>query len=188
MGALPKSRMTVDEFLDWSQLQEGKRYELVNGEIVMMSPETVRHVEVKTEAWLALRNAIGKAGLPCRAFGDGVSVRIGQHILREPDISVQCKRIDRDSLELDEPIVVVEVVSPTSARSDTGTKIAEYFQVESVRHYLIIDPYSDLIIQHSRAEMGIQTSVHRSGSLQLDPPGLSVAIDDLLARHLNEEQ
>ena len=55
MGALPKTRMTVDEYLRWAQTQESGRYELVDGQVVMMSPETVRHVHVKNEAWLALR-------------------------------------------------------------------------------------------------------------------------------------
>jgi Uma2 family endonuclease len=189
MVALPKARMTAEEYLRWSQSQDGGRHELVGGEVVMMSPETVRHVHVKSEAWLALRNAIKRAGVPCQAFADGVSVRIDKHMVREPDISVQCKPADPDALALDAPVIVAEVVSPTSVRSDTGAKVGEYFSIPTLRHYLIIDPFNMFVIRHSRSESTtvIETEVCRSGSLVLDPPGITVAVDELLGPAINQE-
>jgi Uma2 family endonuclease len=183
MVALPKTRMTAKEFLHWSQEQDQGRYELVGGEVVMMSPETVRHVDVKNQAWLTFRNAIEKARLSCRAYGDGVGVRIDQFTVREPDMSIQCRPAPPDSLLLDEPMVVVEVISPTSVRSDTGAKVAEYFKVPSVRHYLIIDPFNSAVIRHSRPDDGevLMTEIHRSGLIVLDPPGLTVRTEDLLS-------
>jgi Uma2 family endonuclease len=187
MVALPKTRMTASEFLHWSQEQEQGRYELVGGEVVMMSPETVRHVDVKNQAWLTFRNAIEKARLSCRAYGDGVGIRIDQFTVREPDMSIQCKPVSPDSLLLDEPVIVVEVISPTSIRSDTGAKIAEYFKVPSVRHYLIIDPFNSAVIRHSRSEVDqvMMTEVHRSGPIVLDPPGVEVRTEDLLRTDSN---
>ena len=189
MGALPKTRMTVDEFLRWVQTQESGRYELIDGEVVMMSPETIRHVRVKAEAWLALRNAIAKAGVSCTAFADGVSVRINDFKLREPDISVQCKPADVDALVLDAPVILAEVVSPTSVRDDTGVKLGEYFGIASLRHYLIVDPYNQFVIRHSRSDVAgrIETEIHRSGAIELDPPGITVEVADLLGPALNHE-
>jgi Uma2 family endonuclease len=187
MGALPKTRMTVDEYLRWSESQGEGRYELVGGEVIMMSPETVRHVAIKNEAWLALRTAIVDAGLACRAYGDGVGILIDDETVREPDITVQCKPADLDSLVLDEPVVVVEVISPSSIRSDTGAKVAEYFRVASVRHYLIIDPFGGSVIKHSRsdADRPILTEIHRSGVIAIDPPGLHVSTESLLGSGAN---
>ena len=181
--------MNVEEFLRWSQSQGSGRYELIDGEVVMMSPETVRHVHIKNEAWLAFRNAIAKAGLPCRAFGDGASVRINDHKLREPDISVQCDVADPDALILDAPIILAEVVSPTSVRDDTGVKVGEYFGLPSLRHYLIIDPFNKFVIRHSRPpETGkIETEICRSGSLVLDPPGIAVTVAELLGPAMTPE-
>jgi Uma2 family endonuclease len=83
---------------------------------------------------------------------------------------------------LDNPVVVIEVVSPSSERSDTGAKVADYFRVSSIRHYLIIDPYGRSVIRHSRpkADGLISTEVHLTGEIKLDPPGLTVAAEDLL--------
>lgn len=181
MAALPKAKMTANEYLQWSADQDEGRFELVDGEVVMMSPETVRHVEVKAEVWLALRRAISKADLSCQAYNDGIGIRIDNETIREPDASVQCGPVDPDALILDKPIVVVEVVSPSSARSDTGAKVAEYFSVDSILHYLIVDPIRHSVVAHSRAHVDatIQTKILNSGRLDLSPPGIALEVADL---------
>lgn len=182
MGALPKSKMTADEYLRWCEAQESGRYELVQGEVILMSPETIRHVEVKNEAWLAFRTALKTAKSNCRAIGDGAGVQIDKSTIREPDIAVQCAPHDLDSVLLNEPVIVVEVVSPSSKRSDTGTKVAEYFPVASIQHYLIIDPYTSTVIHHLRSsdDGDIHTRIFKNGAIELSPPGISVAVSDLL--------
>lgn len=189
MGALPKARMTAAEYLRWSSKQEHGRFELVAGEVVMMSPETIRHIRVKSEAWLAIRNAIRKAGVPCTAYGDGAGVRIDDLTVREPDAAVQCAPADQDSLLLDEPIVVVEVLSPSSTRSDTGAKVLDYFRVASIKHYLIVDPVGAAVIHHRRTGSdSIATDIHRSGSISLDPPGLVVPVAEMLGRDITSAE
>ena len=63
--ALPKARMNVEEFLAWSKRQPDDRYELVDGEIVAMTRDTVRHNRTKAAALRALEDAVRAAGLPC---------------------------------------------------------------------------------------------------------------------------
>lgn len=180
MGALPKTRMTAEEYLRWAEHEDLGRHELVGGEVVMMSPETLRHVRLKNEIWLTLRNALLRAGSSCEAFGDGVGIRIDRHTVREPDASIQCGPVDQDSLLIDDPVVIVEVVSPSSTRSDTGAKVAEYFRVASVRHYLIVDPYGASIIHHAREGDSIRTNILTDGSIELVPPGIAIEVVELL--------
>lgn len=182
MVALPKTRMTSAEYLRWAQMQGDGRFELVGGEVIAMSPETVRHVSIKNEIWLSLRNAIGRGGLSCRAYGDGVGIKIDETTVREPDVSVQCKPLDQDALLLDAPVIVVEVVSLSSVRSDTGAKVAEYFRVPSICHYLIVDPFTLNVIHHARsvADDAIRTSILTSGTIELTPPGFTIQVEELL--------
>jgi Uma2 family endonuclease len=182
MGALPKTKMNVDEYLRWTEAQDTGRFELVQGEVIMMSPETNRHLDVKSEAWLAFRTALKKAKSKCRAIADGAGVRIDQSTVREPDFAVQCAPRDPDSVLLNEPLIVAEVVSPSSKRSDTGSKVAEYFRVASIQHYLIIDPFTSTIILHSRDANGgdLHTRFFKNGEIELTPPGISVSVADLL--------
>ena len=81
----PPGRMTFDEFLAWAMAQPEGRFELVDGKVVAMAPERVAHARLKSEVWLALRDAIKSAGLPCEALPDGMTVKIDEHTAYEPD-------------------------------------------------------------------------------------------------------
>ena len=129
-------RMSADEFVAWAMAQpEGCRYELVAGEIVAMAPERVGHNEGKLEAVVGLRDAIRKAGLPCRAYGDGMAVRVDSHTVYEPDALVHCgERLGPDIVEITDPVIVVEVISPSTHKVDTTQKLGDYFRMPSVQH------------------------------------------------------
>ncbi len=98
-----------------------------------------------------------------------------------PAALVYCgARIDGDQIDVPNPIIVVEVLSPTSEKYDTGAKLAGYFQVPTVRHYLIVDPLGRLIIHHARQDDAtILTRIHTDGAINLTPPGLTLAIADV---------
>jgi Uma2 family endonuclease len=180
--AVPKRRMSVLEFFAWAEKQpEGKRYELVDGEIVAMAPERARHNLVKFAVARALDDAVRAAKLPCTVFTDGMSVVINDHATREPDASVQCGvDIDLNSMILEAALIVVEVVSPTSERSDKSIKLVEYFSVASIQHYLIVFPEERAIVHHRRKDDGIETRIVHDGDLALDPPGMLVPVTALL--------
>lgn len=181
MASAPLKRMTVDEFLAWAETQPGRRFELVHGQPVAMSPERARHAEAKAEIYVALRGALRQASLPCHVLPDGMTVRVDDETAFEPDALVYCgARIDGGRIDVPNPIIVVEVISPSSKEHDTGAKLAGYFQVPSVRHYLIVDPLGRLIIHHGRQDDAtIITRIHIDGAIDLTPPGLSLALVDV---------
>jgi Uma2 family endonuclease len=177
MQTLPSHKMTVDEFLPWAEAQERGRYELHDGEVVIMSPERAGHWKTKGAAFLALREAIRAAGLKCHAVPDGATVRISPRTAFEPDALVYCgDEVGSDSLEVSNPVIVVEVLSPGTQVTDLRDKLRGYFTVPSVYHYLIVDPEKQLIIHHARSQGDVlQTRVLTAGDLLLTPPGLSVS-------------
>jgi Uma2 family endonuclease len=115
MTALPKHRMKVAEFLAWANEQLDSNYELVDGEVVAMAPERLRHILVKAAVYRVLDDAVKAAGLPCTVFPDGAGVVINDNTTRIPDASVQCGvKLNLESMVLEAPLIVVEVVSPSS--------------------------------------------------------------------------
>jgi Uma2 family endonuclease len=158
------------------------RHELVDGEIVAMAPERVRHNLIKASVYRALDDAIRVAKLPCTAFTDGVGVVIDKWTTRIPDASVQCGlEVDLDAMILEAPLIVVEVASPSSERNDLGAKFVEYFSVSSVRHCIIVVPEKGAVVHHRRSEgEDITTHILRDGVLVLEPPGLSIRVAELL--------
>jgi Uma2 family endonuclease len=180
MNVLTKPRMTVDEFLAWAEGRPG-RYELFRGEVYVMSPENVGHTKIKGAIFSALVAAIRKHDLPCHGLTDGPTVRLDEATAYEPDALVYCgQELPPTSLEVPNPVVVVEVLSPSTRRVDGSLKLAGYFQLSSVAHYLIVDPTRPMILHHSRGSGDtIITRVVTAGSITLDPPGIELALADI---------
>ncbi len=181
VGALTRSpHVTADEFLDWvSRLPGGERYELEAGEVVPMSPERANHTRIKYRIWSALSAALDSAGLVnCEVFGDGLGVRIDDTTVYQPDCLIRCGvRLGGSELNVHDPILIVEVVSPTSQARDTSEKLEAYLGLQSVRHYLVVNSNRQGVIVHSRRnDGGIETQIVTSGTLHLDPPGRKVDI------------
>jgi Uma2 family endonuclease len=183
MSAPPTQSMTVEEFLAWAEGRPG-RYELVAGTVYAMSPERALHAETKLRAVNALGEGIRRTGLPCHALPDGMTVRIDDTTAYEPDALIYCgQKLPGDAIEVPEPIVIVEIVSPSTKAYDAGAKLEGYFRLGSVRHYLIVDPNRRRVIQHTRrdGEPTILTAIAAEGDIDLSPPGLRIAVADLFA-------
>jgi Uma2 family endonuclease len=173
-------RMTADEFLLWAEGKEG-RWELHDGVPAMMSPERLLHIRAKARVSFALEDAVRRAKLACEVFVDGVSVRIDAEAIFVPDATVVCgPRRPDDAIAIADPIIVVEVLSPSTAAIDHGRKLSGYFSLKSVQHYLILDPERRVVIHHKRGQGdAIETRVLTNGAARLDPPGFEVAIEAL---------
>jgi Uma2 family endonuclease len=182
MTALPKAKMTVDEFLAWGEDRPG-RYELVAGVVVAMAPEQVQRARTKFAVQNALAEAIRRAGVGCEVFPDGMTVRIEEQTAYEPDALVRCgPPLPDEALEVPDPVIVVEVLSPSTSRHDTGTKLAGYFRVASVQHYLIVDPVRSVLIHHRRSAEIIETRIASEDVLSLDPPGIELVLDKVFGQ------
>ena len=182
MSTSAQRKMTVDEFLIWAAGQDG-RWELYNGVPYAMAPERVGHGKVKFAVQVALLQGIRKAGLPCHMLPDGATVRVSQYVAHEPDALVYCgAELPRDAIEVPEPVIVVEVASPSTRRIDASLKLSGYFGLPSVQHYLIVDPDGPPVLHHRRQADGtILTSIVHDGVLTLAPPGIEVGVGEIFA-------
>jgi Uma2 family endonuclease len=111
----------------------------------------------------------------------GMAVRIDERTMYVPDALVRCGQpLPGDAIEVLDPVGVVEVVSPAALGVDSGAKLAGYFSLPSVRHYLVSDADAHVLTHHRRDEDGgIATRILQDGRLRLDPPGLDVTIESL---------
>ena len=180
---LPKPlRMTADEFLAWAMEQEG-RFELASGEVVAMAPERAAHALAKLAVARALGDAVRAARRSCQVFPDGMAVRVDEATVYEPDASVRCgEPLDGDAVEFSDPVVVVEVLSPSTRARDAGAKLQDYFRLPSVRHYVILRTDTRSAIHHARGDDGaIATAIVTEGTLRLDPPGVAISLEAVFA-------
>ena len=180
MTEIAAQNMDVDQFLVWGEGRDG-RFELHEGVVVAVAPERSGHLLAKGAAYRALGDAIARAGLACTAYPDGATVRISARTAFEPDALVRCgPPLAFGELEISDPVVVVEVRSPSTASVDSGLKLDGYFRVRSVCHYLIVNAERRKLVHHKRGAGDlIETRILGEGVLRLDPPGLELEVGSL---------
>ena len=175
-------KLNASEFLAWYETQpERPRYELIDGTPIAMAPERVRHAEIKLAAAVALKQAAMGIKQRCHVLPDGMTVIVDEYTTYEPDALVYCgDELAGDVVVVPEPIIIVEVLSTSTKHVDSGSKLVGYFAVESVQHYLVIDPISEKIMHHSRDDNGrIVTAIIANGEFELMPPGLLIQYADI---------
>ena len=170
-------RMTADRFVVWAMEQpDGQRHELAGGEVIAVAPARTAPARAKRDVLQALSDSILATSPQCEALPDGMAVHID-------DAAVRCgPRLTDEAVEYDDPIVVIEVLSPSTRARDSGAKLEDYFRLRSMRHYMIVKTDTRCVIHHGRSDDGaIATSIRHTGSLRLDPPGIGIEIDDIFA-------
>ena len=174
----PDARMSREEYMRWAEQYPTGKFERIDGVVVAMAPERVGHNLCKFAAHRALRQAVRAKGLECQVLGDGVVVSVADSDF-EPDVVVRCgSPLPRDAIAVPEPLLIVEVLSPTTSGIDRSLKLREYFRLPSLCHYLIVWPNTARIVRHSRTPDGqVETTPFKSGEIRFDPPGIAVPFE-----------
>ena len=143
-----------------------------------MPSESFDHIDVKFFVCLVLKEIIASSGMPLHALSDGATVRIDSANANGPDALVYAgpKRPGR-SVALSDPLIVVEVVSPTSGRRERIRKRLDYFSLPSVEHYLIVDPEDRTVTHFDRSNwQGEGRVAEAADTISLVPPGIDFPV------------
>ncbi len=118
--------------------QEEPREELLNGKIVMMASPSVNHNRVAGNIYYIFRNYL--KGKMCEPFSDGVDVYLTDDDRFIPDAMIVCNKsiIKPDGIH-GAPDLIVEVLSPSTAKNDRGYK-KDLYEQSGVKEYWIVDP------------------------------------------------
>lgn len=176
--------ITAQQFL---QIDFGPdlKAELDNGIIRLMAGGTLVHSRIQANVqgilWQALR------GSGCHAFGSDLAVNTHDMSVRYPDVGVYCGKDSEifDNLKsFSDPVMLVEILSPSTASQDTGIKLNEYRSLPSVQTILLIDPKSETVraIRRNGAANWTDT-VHRAGEeIAIPHLNLSLVHAEIFAR------
>ncbi|MCY4018455.1 MAG: Uma2 family endonuclease [Chloroflexi bacterium] len=146
-------QMSVEEFLDFAENSED-RYEYIDGEPRQMTGGKLNHFWIINRIQVLL--GIRLAGTDFEAIAGGMLVRVGEKRLVAPDVSVVRgePETEADTRILLNPILVVEVTSPSSIDYDRVSKREYYSEVASIEAYLIVDQHRALVELYTRSETG----------------------------------
>lgn len=175
-------RMTHDEYLRYDVGSE-RRYEYVRGAVYLMSGGTADHGAV-------IANLHGRlyalaAGAGCRTYTQGFGVRTPLDSTYLPDVVVSCAPPPpgRD-LFITNPCLVVEVLSASTERTDTGEKLEGYQAIPELGAYLIVETRFRGVHRHWRDDEGAWRFEYivGHGSMPLPcPTGGALTLDEIYA-------
>ena len=136
--ALETRPMTAEQFLAWDETQTIK-HEFVRGEVFAMTGSVDRNNTVAINLLVALRQHL--RGTSCRVYGSDVKLRVeAADCFFYLDLMVTCSATDLGQrLIKREPVLVAEVLSPSTAAFDRGDKFAAYRQLPSLAEFLLVD-------------------------------------------------
>ena len=133
--ALRKS-MTLAEFLEWEERQP-MRYEFDGIGPVAITGGTYGHSTIQGNLATALGGRLW--GKRCRFHGSHLKFQVAEGHVRYPDGMVLCSPVDRTATVVYDPVVVFEVLSPSTARDDRIVKAREYQATPSVQRYVMLE-------------------------------------------------
>jgi Uma2 family endonuclease len=147
--------VTEDEYIALERAAETKS-EFFDGVMYAMSGGSPRHNLVATN--LARAIGVRLRGKPCIAVNSDQRVLISETgLYTYPDVTIVCggmKVHERFADTMTNPTIVFEVLSPTTEAYDRGEKFAQYRARESLREYVLVNPYEPLIEHYARAAHG----------------------------------
>ena len=149
-------RWTVDDFLA-REKRSTVKHQLVAGKIISMAGGTDTHSEIAVNVLAELHLRL--RGKDCGTLNSDMLVRIDEHNAVYPDASVVCgerRFADDGRLALLNPILVIEVTSPSTRDDDRGWKLELYKSLPSMRACLIIDQQRIFAELRTRADAGWQ--------------------------------
>jgi Uma2 family endonuclease len=189
-------KWTIDEFFAWNEHQEEK-YELVDGVPMlkrlpvavtlpgataptMMTGASRRHNRVNSNLSRLFGNQLRDGR--CSAYVSDAAVKTAENQIRFPDLVVDCGTKIDGGFTFEHPILVAEVLSPSTRTFDLAGKITEYWRVQTIRHVMIIDPDKLRVQLHTRRSGEAPTVVIFSDSQDvIDIPeiGVTLALADI---------
>ena len=167
---------TVPEFESWSAAQP-ERWEFIGGHPVLMAPASKPHTIIKGNLFAALRAKL--AGKSCRTYAEGVEVR-SSSLVAIPDVVVECSPIDLTTSAVSEPVLIAEVLSPSTEGDDIGRKWQGYCLIQSVRHYLVVAQDTLFVTLHTRTgTASFEETVYLSEAIDLPALGVALSLDEI---------
>lgn len=173
-------RMTLDAFLSWDG-EPDVRYQLFDGMPQAMAPANILHQAMASRLNAAIATALAKRP-GCSVIGEvGVTSALRNNSFYIADIAVTCRPLQSVQM-IPDPILIVEVLSPSTEETDRKVKLGDYRAIPSIEEILLIDPHRLYAEVHRRFDTDrwlVDLLRQESDVLRLTSVGLAVPLAEL---------
>lgn len=185
MSSLPNPRYTPEQYLEIDRKAD-HRSEYVNGEILAMAGASREHNLIVTNLVRELSTRL--RGCPCETYSNDMRVKISSVRFTYPDVTVGCEPLEFADGSLDillNPVVIMEVLSPSTEANDRGWKFAHYRRLATLKDYVLLSQYQPQVEHYTRHEMDLwilQEISGLSGVLRLPSIGCELSLAEIYER------
>ena len=174
MPSAAEKLMSLEEFLAWER-EQPERHEFDGFVVTAMTGGSLDHSTIASNFDRAISAQLRGSG--CRAFRGDAKV-IANGTVRYPDLSVTCSPATGRDDTVPDPVLIIEVLSPSTEHVDRGRKKFDYFATPSVRQYVIVEQNERLVDLYSRADAGwINEVIVGDATLNLSSVGVELPLD-----------
>jgi Uma2 family endonuclease len=157
--------MTVADWIAFERTTD-RKHELWKGQLVAMGGGTFEHNAISFDFARALANALEEAGTGCDVLGSDQKVHIRDKDGFYPDIVVVCGEPQIDFEEaLGNPVLIVEVLSESTAAKDRGEKFQAYRTIPSLCHYILVEQTRPFVEHYERQDSGVWALIAEHNAL-----------------------
>ena len=167
---------TVEEYLALEEQAQTKS-EYIDGWIRAMTGASVRHIRVTINSLVLLANQL--KGNPCQPFNSDMKVHIhreGSKRFYYPDVQVVCQSNHPLSVFQDQPVLIIEVLSPSTRRYDLDEKMAAYLTIPSLECYIALEQHQPIAIVMRRSNGGFLRQTIQGIDQTIDLPFLGCSL------------
>jgi Uma2 family endonuclease len=179
MATAVAKRLSLAEFLEWDDGTD-RRYELVDGRVIAMAPSAGAHAVIVMNLGRQLGNRLKP---PCYVAAEaGVVPHDRADTWYQADLVVTCTPLSRGARWFPEPVLIAEVLSPSTTMHDFKIKLPDYQRIPSVREILLISSEERRVERWLREGDRWQHAVHTAKShLPIACVNEAIALTDVYA-------
>jgi Uma2 family endonuclease len=184
MAALAKTKMSLEEYLEFDFSAEG-RFEYFDGKVFEMgaSPE---HSEIQSSLNAILRSKTILKG--CKVYTSELGVKVPKLLpYRYPDLTVVCGNPEFEEIgglrRLLNPVLIVEVLSDSTEKFDKGEKFTAYKSIPSLKEYLLISQHKKFVTLYTKynEKFWFQSEYESGETLKLESLECELNVDEIYA-------
>jgi len=177
--------LSEDEYLHY-ELKNDLKHEYVNGEAIAMSGASVNHGRISGNIFRKFGNHLEKK--TCEPFMSDMKVKTSAGNYRYPDVMVVC---DNDFIYngyvTQTPVILVEVLSPSTRRIDEKIKLLEYTNIPSLKEYVLIEQSCADITLYRKSDQWRSTHYFLGEDIYFESIDLTVSVEDIYHRVDNDD-
>ncbi|HEY0048014.1 MAG TPA: Uma2 family endonuclease [Pyrinomonadaceae bacterium] len=179
-----KSKISVEDYLEGEKISPVK-HEYVYGEIYAMAGTSDNHNRIVGNLVNSLLNHLRDSS--CEPFFGDIKVRVSPNVYYYPDVLVSCEENPENSYFRNQPILIVEVISPSTREIDRREKLLFYQQMPSVQEYVIVEQEKMHVEIHRRQPDGRWITYFYNDNdldeqLEFQSVGLKINLEEIYRR------